>query len=32
MVFKDGVFIGGYTDTKELYLLEKAFTNDAADF
>jgi len=32
MVFKDGVFIGGYTDTKEWYQLEKAFTNDIADF
>ena len=32
MVFKDGVFVGGYTDTKELYQFEKAFDNDAADF
>jgi glutaredoxin len=32
MVFKDGVFIGGYTDTKEWYQLEKAFTNEIADF
>lgn len=32
MVFKDGDFIGGYTDTKELYQFEKSFADDAADF
>ena len=32
MVFKDGVFIGGYTDTKELYQLERAFNDENADF
>ena len=32
IVFKDGVFVGGYTDTKDLYQFEKAFDNDATDF